>query len=885
MRSYSSILRPVAVALCLAGTSVTLFAQVASQNSIQLFSPVNVRASAAGTGYGAAAVNFNSNTLNLTCAASPITAILSSTPDSTGNLLVDNNINVTVTAGQSINGPTNVCVGGVNGSAIGIPFQNCFSSAYEFPPAGVNYIGGDPDNFVAVGGVKPIDISSLLVPGSEQVTISLQDEGFYLGNSTLYLNTNCTQTGVTGPALVSGNPIPSSNPTPDQLAQDFTFNPTDGQGIGFTYDLTAALAAGSLNIVDGTIPEVGDQPLDPAVYQSSFTPGTSFATSNCLVHLGESLPSGQPACKLYTLQCKLATGTDPTGAQCPISSIPNEIFQDQFDGPAFTLPDIGTPSGVTFHQGIGLLMAKEGWTGGPCTFDPASGLADQDCPQNLLTSFSGVTNAAQAQLVAAPHASAKSAVHANSTSSTSSTSSSSSSYSSGGRTTRPNSTFISVAQVPEDLTTVSVAGQTASGWINTPTANVTLSSLPPNLAGTSLPGAASFVASPIQNITYGISPATAVPSPGDIIPTDTTVVDSNGCPTPTNPTSPVASVFTPPVQTLSGLANGRYLIHYYAQDCAGTEELKFSQDAQGNWSTSFYTFPLNVDTVAPTVSAITLSPAQATYALGTPVTSSFSCSDALSGIVRCGTQTYAQGAASTPTLMSPVDTLSPGTKTFSVLAVDAAGNQTTQTLNYTVTGSYDTQIQLTLSPAAITYPSGITATVKLLPGTDPAHAPKGTVQLLDGTTSLATLTLSGAGGGSSATYDYLSALSAGQHTFSAKYVGDGTNPPGFSAPVILNVTPAPVTLSVSCVNPVLPANTPYSCKVYTKPVAAGASGNITYTYDGGPAVSLPLSGGVASFSIAAPATGAHTIVISYAAQGNYAAAPSQTLKFSVLPPK
>jgi hypothetical protein len=46
--------------------------------------------------------------------------------------------------------------------------------------------------------------------------------GFFLASSTLYLDTNCTQGGVTGPALVSGNPIPAVQPSStQQLAQDF----------------------------------------------------------------------------------------------------------------------------------------------------------------------------------------------------------------------------------------------------------------------------------------------------------------------------------------------------------------------------------------------------------------------------------------------------------------------------------------------------------------------------------------------------------------------------------------------------------------------------------------------------------------------------------------
>ena len=59
MRS-SLILRYGTIAVCSTFVAPALFAQ----NSIRLFDPVNVRASAEGTGSGSSAVTFNSATLN-----------------------------------------------------------------------------------------------------------------------------------------------------------------------------------------------------------------------------------------------------------------------------------------------------------------------------------------------------------------------------------------------------------------------------------------------------------------------------------------------------------------------------------------------------------------------------------------------------------------------------------------------------------------------------------------------------------------------------------------------------------------------------------------------------------------------------------------------------
>ncbi len=870
----------------MAVTAASALAQ--TQNSILLFGPVDVRLSTTGTGTGANGNFFNTTNINLTCPASP-TATLSSTADGTGYVLVDNFLNVTATSGSTVTGPTNVCPGGGTIS--------CFSPGYQVPASTGSLAGEDPDTFVSTGGVPPITISQFLTSGPVQLHISLEDVGygnnFFLASSTLYLDTNCTQGGVTGPALVNGNPIPSSTPSSTQLAQGFNFNSGDSQQIGFVYDLTSAQTVGSLTINDGTIPQVSDSPLDPSIFQSTYVPGTSFATSSCLVHSGELLPSGAPACKLFTLQCSVGTGATATGAQCPVSTLNNEIFQDVFNGPAFTLTDIPTPNGPTFHEGIGLLMASDTWPGGACIFDAEADLGNLNCPQNLLTSFTTnaqTPNPALRKALTASKAKTALAVHPDSVSVSTSPSIST------GSTTRPNSTFISIAQVPEDLTTVTVAGQKPGYWINSSTANVTLSSQPPNLSGTTLAGAANFVPSPIQSITYGISTASNVPAAGAPVPNDTTLTNSIACPVPPNLTTPAATTFAPDAVSFTGLADGNYLVHYFAQDCAGTEELLFTQDGNGNWSTNFYTYPINVDTTAPVVaSGPTLSPVQATYTVGQAVTASFSCTDALSGVVQCGSYTYAVGATnSTGALTSTVDTSSPGSKTFTVTAIDAAGNTSSALVNYQVVSPYDNQVQFTIAPTTVTYPQGANVVVQIVPGATPNVVSRkvatpnavsaytaitGTVKIFDSSKLLATLTLQGNG----AAYDYISGLSAGKHTLSATYSGDGTIAGGTSAPVTFTVQPAPVNLSLACWNANFPYGADYTCGAYASSNAGPPPGMITYAYDSGSPVTVPLGFGVAIFTIAKPPVGQHKVVVSYAAQGNFAAATPQTDSFTVTP--
>jgi uncharacterized repeat protein (TIGR01451 family) len=665
--------RALIIAACFA-TATSAYAQT---NSIQIFGPGNVRLSTNGAGFGQSEAVYNSSSLLLSC-DSAHTAKLSSTPDGTGNILVDNFINLTVTTPTGTTGPTNICRGGVSETTPAGPQADCFNATYRAMASSGGLDGLDPDTFANTGGVAPIDISSSLQPGPVQVKIDLVDTGGFLASSSVYLISSCTQTGVTGPATITGNPISQTNPPASALKQQFSFDSTTNQAVEFVYDLSVAEEAGQLSITNGTTPITSDQPLDPAVFQPVWVPGTSFATSSCLVHTGELLPNGQSACKLLTLQCQVGTGANLSGAQCPSSQLRNELFQDVFDGPNFTLPDLAIPNGPTFHQGVGFLMANEGWTGGPCIFDASSGLSAQICPQNLLTDFSGPGK-----------------------------------FTETGIGDHPNSTFIAVAPVPEDLTTVTVESQQpGSAWINTQTPTVNFSSQPPNLSGLTpaLPGQANFLPSPIQSITYGIALASAVPQPSPIllIPTDTVLTSPTACPAPTNPGQPPATVFAPPPQTVTFPSDGQFFLHYFAQDCAGTEELKFTQDATSSWSTSFFTIPVNIDTVTPTISAITLSPAPSTnggvantYTLNQPVTATYSCSDNLSGVVTCGTSKFAPGTLQTGPITSPVDTTTTGTKSFVVNVADAAGNHTTGTVTYQVVGSTVNLDLLKVAPATV----------------------------------------------------------------------------------------------------------------------------------------------------------------------------------------
>jgi polygalacturonase/sugar lactone lactonase YvrE len=190
---------------------------------------------------------------------------------------------------------------------------------------------------------------------------------------------------------------------------------------------------------------------------------------------------------------------------------------------------------------------------------------------------------------------------------------------------------------------------------------------------------------------------------------------------------------------------------------------------------------------------------------------------------------------------------------------------------------YDTAITEQFSSTQLVYPGATNVTV-CVAGSAPT--PTGTVEIVDGTTVLTTLTL----GGNGCAYWYISpGLSAGTHSITSVYSGNHTYPAGSSAPTILTVSPVPVSMSASCWNSSFPYGGNYQCTVNVSSNAGSAQGNITYSYDGASQVSVALSGGSAQFTITKPATGNQNVVIGYAQQTNYAAANSQTENFTVTP--
>jgi hypothetical protein len=189
---------------------------------------------------------------------------------------------------------------------------------------------------------------------------------------------------------------------------------------------------------------------------------------------------------------------------------------------------------------------------------------------------------------------------------------------------------------------------------------------------------------------------------------------------------------------------------------------------------------------------------------------------------------------------------------------------------------YDPAISLQLSSTQLVYPGAANVVACVAPATSATAT--GQVQIFDGTTVLTSQTLQGNG----CAYWYISpGLAAGTHVLTAVYSGDGNNPAGISAATTVTVAPVPVNMSASCWNQTFSYGANYDCTVNVNSNAGAAMGSITYSLDGGSVISVPLNGGNAQFSVATPPAGNHQVVVGYAQQTNYAAAPPQTESFTV----
>ncbi len=166
---------------------------------------------------------------------------------------------------------------------------------------------------MATYGVPVIDISGLLGPGTQALTVELDDAGGDLGAATLHLVTNCSLAGAVPGGTITGNPINQNNPS--SQTQTFTFDNGGGQNIGFTTSTSTAQQSGTVTIPTNTVPIFTDIGIPQQLF-SQLVAGTSAGPAVCLRLTGE-IDAIRPAmCKGYLIQCQDPTTKTISGANC-----------------------------------------------------------------------------------------------------------------------------------------------------------------------------------------------------------------------------------------------------------------------------------------------------------------------------------------------------------------------------------------------------------------------------------------------------------------------------------------------------------------------------------------------------------------------------------------
>jgi len=158
-----------------------------------------------------------------------------------------------------------------------------------------------------------------------------------------------------------------------------------------------------------------------------------------------------------------------------------------------------------------------------------------------------------------------------------------------------------------------------------------------------------------------------------------------------------------------------------------------------------------------------------------------------------------------------------------------------------------------------------------------SRVPTGTVTLYDNGTAVTTLTL----GGNGLAYYTAAPFNVGPNVLYATYSGNAYFPAGASSPVTITVLPAPVNFQASCWGAQVYGSA-YQCTVNVSASTTTIPGGVmTYSFDGGTPVNVPIVNGNAPFTLPViPAAGSHKLVLNYPAQGNFAAAGPITESFT-----
>jgi hypothetical protein len=302
---------------------------------------------------------------------------------------------------------------------------------------------------------------------------------------------------------------------------------------------------------------------------------------------------------------------------------------------------------------------------------------------------------------------------------------------------------------------------------------------------------------------------------------------------------------------------GSHILRYFSADVAGNVENPHTMTLSiASPTTTTLTVSPNPTNVAQTV---TLKAAVAASLSGTP-TGTVTFKHATTTI---GTATLAAGAASLTTTALPLGadslTATYAGATYFLTSTSAA---VSEDIRQTTT----TKLTSSLNPS--TYGQSVTFTASVTPAT--SGTPTGSVEFLDGSTLLETVTLSG-GKATLAT----STLSAAAHTITAVYEASSSYAGSTSAAVTQTVKKAATTttLATSVTPSTFGEAVKFTASVKTSAVGA-PTGTVTFEENGTSIGAATLSSGEAAFTTETLPVGTHTITAVYSGSADLSTSTS-----------
>jgi hypothetical protein len=593
--------------------------------AIKVFSSTTVSVSNPSASY-TNPYTINTQPLNLSCPAVPgaaVTATLSSTPDGSGNVLVDNFITLNVNGAFVGTGSPagNVCAGGVTDIFDGSTQVSCFTSAYQdaaengqITGTNTDYLTQSVPNGEGPGGVAPLNLTPFFTlnedtPYSLQTTITMLDAGGYQASSSLFLVTTCGDAGITPGGSVTGNPITQGNTS--SQTQTLVFDGAPGDVVEFTISDAVAIDQGST--VNNVTPVVTDYAISQTQF-AQLVAGTSAAPAVCLrltAELGSPDASGQPyMCKGYQVQCYNPADGTTSGNNCGSSMARNLFNSAQFDS-----PDTPVPATVqnTFSTSCAHYLSLLSITGGTCVAPSAPGPNPTTLIGPGFLMFGDSSNGPVCPLIA-PLSTGLCPLDT-----LTEIKPAADNQPGGSAAPIRNSIFVPVVNMPKPFTNnVSVSGPaggpSSTNWVSSGqvTANFTSNAATYSPSNTN-PPVNGFTAAAPYSLTFGFAassqpiPDTTYPVAGDVTNYNQFTNPAFAAPFCNNGGTTPSSFASNSGISLFNLLDGIYNLHYFTTDCALTEELLFNpapnqvNDPTANWA-SFQVLQFGVDTVAPTLS-------------------------------------------------------------------------------------------------------------------------------------------------------------------------------------------------------------------------------------------------------------------------------------------